>query len=122
MVDAARRLATSTRAAEEIRSVLKGITNLRPKVIEAGDVLLSGIEVVDEAVYLSLLDGAARALRQAVPSRNGSERDAHLLACAWAYDADLWTHDRDFAGSGWPSWSTANLRDVLNAEQAGADP
>jgi predicted nucleic acid-binding protein len=49
------------------------------------------------------------ALRNAPASRNGSVTDAHLLALAWTLDADLWSHDRDFAGTGWPSWSTSNL-------------
>jgi predicted nucleic acid-binding protein len=40
-------------------------------------------------------------------------RDAHLLALAWIMDADLWTHDRDFAGTGWPAWSSHNLMTVL---------
>ena len=54
-------------------------------------------------------EGAANA----VASRNGSTADAHLLACAWAFDADLWSHDRDFAGTGWASWSNANLNDSI---------
>ncbi len=49
---------------------------------------------------------------------SGSERDAHLLACAWAFDADIWTHDRALAGTGWPSWSTANLSDALSSGRA----
>ncbi|MDW6025564.1 PIN domain-containing protein [Mesorhizobium sp. BAC0120] len=117
-VDASRLLATSSRAAEEIRGVLKNIPNLQPHVMEAADVLLDGIQIIDKDVYSPLMDGAAWALRHAVPSKNGSERDAHLLACAWAFDADIWSHDRDLAGSGWASWSTANLRNALEAEGA----
>lgn len=44
---------------------------------------------------------------------NGSVRDAHILALAWTLDADIWSHDRDFAGTGWPSWSNGNLRASL---------
>ena len=52
---------------------------------------------------------AEMALRNSPASRNGSVADAHLLALAWTLDADLWSHDGDFAGTGWPSWSTPNL-------------
>ena len=34
---------------------------------------------------------------------------AHVLALAWSVDADVWTTDRDFAGTGIATWSTANL-------------
>ena len=63
------------------------------------------------------LDRASRWLRDAVSSRNGSEKDAHILACAWAFDADIWSFDRDFAGTGVASWSTANLMRALAAEE-----
>jgi hypothetical protein len=35
----------------------------------------------------------------------------------WLAEADIWSHDRDFAGTGWPSWSTANLRAALAREE-----
>lgn len=114
---ATRKLKISDRAVEEIRGVLGSRRGLSDVALEVVDDLLAGIEVVDREVYSSRVDGAAQSLRQAIPSRNGSERDAHLLACAWAYDADIWTHDRDIAGTGWPSWSTANLRDVLDGDR-----
>ncbi len=62
---------------------------------------------------------AGTVLTRAVASRNGSAADAHLLAVAWLYDADVWSHDRDFAGTGWPSWSSANLVAALHAAQVG---
>lgn len=62
-----------------------------------------------------VLEAAAHMLKNAVASRNGSPADAHLLAVAWTYDADIWSHDRDFAGTGWPSWSSANLLAALEA-------
>ena len=43
----------------------------------------------------------------------GSTADAHVPSLAWTLDADIWSHDRDFAGTGWPSWSSANLRAAL---------
>lgn len=56
---------------------------------------------------------AEACLRDAVASRNGSTDDAHVLACAWAFDADIWSLDRDFAGTGVASWSTINLMRAL---------
>jgi predicted nucleic acid-binding protein len=64
-----------------------------------------------------LIEPAEAALRDAVPSRNGAVSDAHILALAWEIDADIWSHDRDFAGTGVASWSTINLVRAL-ADQA----
>jgi hypothetical protein len=64
---------------------------------------------VPVAALAALLPRAEIALRDAVPSRNGSITDAHVLALAWSIDADMWTADRDFAGTGVASWSTPNL-------------
>ena len=110
-VVASRTVVTSARAADEVRGVVRGAADLPRDAAELAETLLGGIGVVDAAVYADLMEGAGRVLTHAVASRNGSTRDAHLLACAWAFDADLWTHDRDFAGTGWPSWSNANLND-----------
>lgn len=77
---------------------------------EPGEVLLAGLLVVRAETYANALDEAGRVLAEAVASRDAGRSDAHLLACAWALDADIWSHDRDFAGTGWPSWSNANLR------------
>jgi hypothetical protein len=64
-----------------------------------------------------LLAGREVALRDAVPSRNGSTRDApgdaNVFALAWSVEADAWTTDRDFAGTGVASWSTPNLMRAL---------
>jgi predicted nucleic acid-binding protein len=117
-VIASRTVVISVHAANEVRGVVRGIPGLPRDAAELAEALLGGIGVVDEAVYADLMDGAARVLAQAVASRNGSIRDAHLLACAWAFDADVWTHDRDFAGTGWPSWSNANLNDSLRPDPA----
>ena len=117
-VAASRTVVTSARAADEVRGVVRGVPDLPHDAAELAEALLGGIGVVDEAVYADLKEGAERVLTQAVASRNGSTSDAHLLACAWAFDADLWTHDRDFAGTGWPSWSNANLNDSLSPDPA----
>jgi predicted nucleic acid-binding protein len=65
------------------------------------------------AALAPLLPQAEAALRDAVPSRNGSIRDAHVLALAWSVDGDVWTTDRDFAGTGVATWSTRNLLSAL---------
>jgi predicted nucleic acid-binding protein len=108
-VVASRRVMTSARAAEEVRRVLVNL----PIARDLADALLGGVGILDEAVYADLLNAAGRALNQAVASRNGTTEDAHLLACAWVLDADVWSHDRGFGGVGWPSWSSANLMDAL---------
>lgn len=117
-VVASRAVVTSARAAEEARSVLRSTPGLRRDASELVEALLGAIGVVQEAVYADAVEPAAQVLAQAVASGNGSTFDAHLLACAWIFDADLRSHDRDFAGSGWPSWSNANLSDSLDPEPA----
>jgi uncharacterized protein len=42
-----------------------------------------------------------------------------LLALAWSVDANLWTNDRDFAGTGVASWSTPNLLRALGLAPKG---
>ncbi len=71
------------------------------------------VAVVEEGLYADRLERAADVLRLAVASRSGNTNDAHIRAPAWALDADIWSQDRDFAGTGWPSWSNANLRASL---------
>jgi hypothetical protein len=77
--------------------------------------LVTQIQVMQLDTYAGLVAPAADALRNAPASRNGSDRDAHILALAWLCDADIWSHDRDYAGTGWPSWSSANLAAALAA-------
>jgi hypothetical protein len=67
---------------------------------------MTGVPV---AALAPLLTRCEIALRDAVASRNGSIKDAHVLALAWSVEADIWTTDRDFAGTGVGSWSTPNL-------------
>jgi predicted nucleic acid-binding protein len=74
---------------------------------------LALLVVIEHEDYRGGLAIAAQFLRNAPPSRNGSMEDAHILACAWIFNADIWSHDRDFAGTGWPNWSTANLMAAL---------
>ncbi len=115
-VIAARIVVTSARAAEEVRHVLRSVPRLPPETPEFAEALLVGSEVVPELVYVDRLDTVSRHLTDAVASRNGSISDAHLLACAWTFEADIWSPDRDLAGTGWPSWSNANLHRAISAE------
>jgi predicted nucleic acid-binding protein len=71
--------------------------------------------VIVSAEIQPRLPAAETTLRDAVASRNGSTRDAHVLALAQAADADIWTTDRDFAGAGVATWSTPNLMRALAA-------
>jgi predicted nucleic acid-binding protein len=82
-------------------------------VAASARVLFDEIEIHPHETYAGVLDEAAATLRAAPQAGNGSDRDAHVLALAWMLDADIWTHDRDFAGTGWPTWSSANLLTAL---------
>jgi predicted nucleic acid-binding protein len=81
--------------------------------------LIAEVTVVPVAALEPLLAKSELALRDAVASRNGSVRDAHVLALAWSIDGDVWTTDRDFAGTGVATWSTPNLmRGLAEATRA----
>ncbi|MFA6967476.1 PIN domain-containing protein [Bosea sp. (in: a-proteobacteria)] len=108
-----RALIASMEMARELRLV---VARIDERKTERADVLLNAIEVIDQDTYAANLDAARRALRNGPASRNGSTKDAHILALAWTCDADIWSHDRDFAGTGWPSWSSANLAAALDEE------
>lgn len=81
----------------------------RPELNAIIDALIAEMTVVPVAALTMILPRAEIALRDAVASRNGSINDAHVLALAWSIDADLWSTDRDFAGTGVATWSTPNL-------------
>lgn len=113
-VGESRQLLLTERAAEESSKVAddlarRGMTNAPHGVRK----VLELFTVMERPFYELHLEAAAKTLRLAVASRNGSTADAHLLALAWATDSDIWSADRDFAGTGWPSWSTANLVQAL---------
>jgi predicted nucleic acid-binding protein len=80
-----------------------------PELLDLLSELLDEITIVPLAALQSLLPESEAALRDAVASRNGSTRDARVLALAREAEADIWTTDRDFAGTGVASWSTPNL-------------
>ncbi len=105
-------LVTTDRVVQEARRrIALGLQ--RPELIEVLDALVNVLTIVPVAALAPMLDQCEETLRDAVPSRNGSDRDAHVLALAWSVDADVWTTDRDFAGTGVASWSTPNLMRAL---------
>jgi predicted nucleic acid-binding protein len=115
-ISARRALVISLEASLEVRHVLARLDPDSPLLFEIAEDILESIEVVETIRYDANLPSAEQSLQHAVASRNGSLSDAHILALAWTYDADIWSHDRDFAGTGWPSWSSANLAAALSEE------
>lgn len=108
------RLATTDRVVLEVsRRVELGLK--RPELLSVLDAILAEMAVVPVATLGDDLRRAEIVLRDSVPSRTGSITDAHVLALSWAVDGDIWTHDRDFAGAGVASWSSANLMRALRA-------
>jgi predicted nucleic acid-binding protein len=105
-------LATTDRAVQEARRRIDpGLKS--PELLEVLDGLVTLFTVVPVASLHPLLARSEVALRDAVSSRNGSTRDSHILALAWSIEGDIWTADRDFAGTGVASWSTPNLMRAL---------
>jgi len=101
-------LVTTDRVVHEARRRIE-LGLKRPELSEVLYALLAEVTVVPVAALAPHLPRSEVVLRDAVPSRNGSTKDAHVLALAWSADADVWTTDRDFGGTGTATWSTANL-------------
>jgi predicted nucleic acid-binding protein len=110
-------LVTTDRVVHEARRRIE-LGLKRPDLLTIIDALIAEMTVVPVAALASLLTQSEIALREVVASRNGSSDDAHVLALAWSVEAEIWTTDRDFAGTGVASWSTPNLMRGL-AETAG---
>lgn len=113
-----RQLALTDRTLEEAcRRLSLGLK--RDDLVQlAQDIAAVGMQVRVADLGEPLLARAERVLRDAPLSRNGNTSDAHVLALACVLEADIWTHDRDFAGTGVASWSTANLLRALAEEPA----
>jgi len=110
-------LVTTDRVVQEARRRIE-LGLKRPDLLAVVDALVSQMTVVPVAALSQTLKRAEIALRDAVASRNGSVSDAHVLALAWTVEADIWTTDRDFAGTGIATWSTPNLmRGLASASQ-----
>lgn len=113
-----RRLVTPVRALQEARRRLE-LGLKKPDYLLVLDEIVSNITVVPEHDTEGHIDRAKLTLKDATASQNGSVKDAHILACAWVSNADIWSFDRDFAGTGVASWSTANLMRALAVEGEG---
>jgi predicted nucleic acid-binding protein len=101
-------LVTTDRAIQEARRRIE-LGLKRPELLEIVDGLVAEMTIIPVAALEAMLATAERALQDAVASRNGSTKDAHVLSLAWSVEGDVWTADRDFAGTGVASWSTPNL-------------
>jgi predicted nucleic acid-binding protein len=110
-----RHLVTPVRALQEARRRIE-LGLKQPEVLLSLDEIVSDITVVPERDTDGHIERAKVTLKDAAASQNGSIKDAHILACAWVTGADIWSFDRDFAGTGVASWSTANLMRALAAE------
>jgi predicted nucleic acid-binding protein len=113
-------LVTTDRVVHEARRRIE-LGLKRPELLPVIDALVAEVTVVPVAALEPILTKSELVLRDAVASRNGSVRDAHVLALAWSIDGDVWTTDRDFAGTGVATWSTPNLMRGL-AEAASRTP
>jgi predicted nucleic acid-binding protein len=105
-------LVTTDRAVQETRRRIE-LGLKRPDLLAIVDELIAEITVIPVAALSPILSHSEIALRDAAASRNGSVKDAHMLALAWSVEADVWTTDRDFAGTGVATWSTPNLMRAL---------
>jgi len=107
-------LVTTDRAIHEARRRIE-LGLKRPELLAIVNALVAEMMIVPVAALLPTLAQSEIALKDAVASRNGSTKDAHMLALAWSVDGDIWTTDRDFAGAGVATWSTPNLMRGLAA-------
>lgn len=105
-------LVTTDRVVQEARRRIE-LGLKRPDLLAIIDDLVEEMTVVPVVTLEHLMAKSEIAQRNAVASRNGSTRDAHVLALARDADADIWTTDRDFAGTGVATWSTPNLLEAL---------
>jgi predicted nucleic acid-binding protein len=101
-------LVTTDRVVHEARRRIE-LGLRRPELLAIIDGLVAEMTVVPVGALMLILAQSEIALRDAAASPNGSVRDAHVLALARSVEADVWTTDRDFAGTGVASWSTPNL-------------
>jgi predicted nucleic acid-binding protein len=116
-VRTAHTLTTTERAVEEVRRRIE-LGLKQPELLRAADTLVAAMIVVPMSGLILIVPRARLCLRDAVQSQNGSTADAHILALAWTTGGDIWSADRDFAGTGVASWSTANLlRALAEAER-----
>jgi predicted nucleic acid-binding protein len=105
-------LATTERAIGEARRRIE-LGMKRPDLLPILHAITELMVIAKTDELAPTIPAAETGLREAVASRNGSARDAHVLALAWTADADIWTTDSDFAGTGVATWSTPNQMRAL---------
>lgn len=97
-------LITTVRQLDEAAGVLAGVFKLQPD--DLIDQLLQVVDlmaVTDVEGYMRLQTEAERRLHWK------AKDDWHVLATALAFDAGVWSDDRDFFGTGVPVWSSLNI-------------
>ncbi len=104
-----RQLIASAISEAEARAVVRKLRGSNSSEAGLLENVFAELELVSSNRLKSLMTDAAKVLQNGPASKNGSTDDAHILATAWLYEADIWSHDRDFCGIGWPVWSSANL-------------
>jgi hypothetical protein len=101
-------LVTTERVVQEAQRRVE-LGSKRPNLLPILDALLEEVTIVSLETLAALLHERETLLRDAAANRNGSIKDAHVLALALNTGADIWTTDRNFAGTGVATWSTPNL-------------
>lgn len=107
-------LVTSERAVHEVRM---RVHSLRPEALPIAERALTAVKIFpDNNIPSLVMREAAGFLQRAPQSGNGSIRDDHLLSVASVVGADIWSHDKDFFGTGVAVWSTGNLMVALGLQ------
>ncbi len=75
--------------------------------LELLEVLLTGVQVVEDALLGELESDARRRIAARDPD------DWMIVALAIALDAPIWTEDTDFFGTGVATWTTRNVEIYL---------
>lgn len=75
--------------------------------IELLDVLLTGVQVIEDALLGDLEKDARKRIAERDPD------DWMVVALAIALDAPVWTEDTDFFGTGVATWTTRNVEIYL---------
>jgi predicted nucleic acid-binding protein len=97
-------LGTTDRSAYELQQVLTTVFNLHGAV--AGALVHKAIAPLE---LLTAEDYRAWRTRAEQRLAEGGKGDWPLLAAALAFEASIWSDDRDFFGVGVPIWSTPNV-------------
>jgi predicted nucleic acid-binding protein len=93
-----------------------------PQILEAARVLTEKLSLTHEETRDALETVTATVIRLGAEFYSAKEEAAHqrlheraqsdwpVLAAALTIDGGIWTHDRDFFGTGVPVWSSKNLK------------